>query len=1130
MLTHDLMALGSWTLTLKPNTPQAIKDALFAGDFSHVFFTNDRLPNLDVDLRAVSTYTGILLKRREIDPEGTEQDAPRGLEIGGPGLTFWLGNAQDRRGPVARSLELNHTFPNAIREFIPDSLAEGTLHNPGGPDIVHSVKFAIYREAIEYLCSLKSAEYRVNPDLTVDAGTVAQLYPSATKPILITRKAEGGDPNYRPMNLTSAMVESSREDYVTDSILVAEGEGDAIATGEANLTDIGQGPTPFRDYFGNPVQRTILAAESNTEAPLADLRAMGILAKSAAERIALSLEADQYDIRVGDDEADARAGDYVEVYDPTTPVLVDLSREGRYRGEVIHPRPLRVVSTAAPVTEDMGCYVQDGFGNKLDLSDYFVPEEGSVQIQVGDFSRSIGNTTPAEPINPRVTGDPSVPGLVTKILPWQTAPYQDAEGFTRALMVLTWGIPLNVDGSTIVDGAFYQIRWKRAASTQYQYTAVPWGVNTAQLMEMATGGEYDFDIRGVDGANPPNFGEWAGDVRLIVAPDTIAPSTPAAPTVAGDAMTLQVKHLLGKASGGTFNLERDLRGIVVFADPDPDFVPSDANKLGEIPAGSADLTVQAPAIGDFPIPLGGIRTVKVKAVDNAGNLSAASAGAEVTVPLVGSLNIGEATITDLHVATVSASKLRSGAIETALMDLVGAGQLRAGRDAAPFNYIFLDANGIYSARNGSAKYVGGTPALVYNLATGDLELNGADINAGDIIGATYRTSSGGRRVVIDPTQHFIEFYSGSSGEALPAVITQHFYGTEGTASRGASLILRAPQFSGIRGGELELYAHSANGSLVRQALLRSSSNAGGAFVRVQEGRCLLGSSFSFPNYIELNENDGQIYYKASNAGHVYQITDKIAFEIEHDRVDVWVGMSMNWSPVWLRVAGSVQRLEYDDNADSSDLHGVTRAKLFSWSGGVMVKADLSGAVEARDVGDGVFRAMYASAFTINSDPEIKQDVAPIATPLARLRNMRTGLVEYRHKPEHDPDKPSLRHVKTGILADHADEMVQGAAYLRDGDGKPYPTRMVDLAAYVSLVAAAVVELSDLVDEDRPAGRKIKAVPRRPTKALPSVAALMGVDSPGQLSSADRIGGTPASRPKPREATTPEENIAHARNR
>jgi len=89
-------------------------------------------------------------------------------------------------------------------------------------------------------------------------------------------------------------------------------------------------------------------------------------------------------------------------------------------------------------------------------------------------------------------------------------------------------------------------------------------------------------------------------------------------------------------------------------------------------------------------------------------------------------------------------------------------------------------------------------------------------------------------------------------------------------------------------------------------------------------------------------------------------------------------------------------------------------------------------------------------------------------------------------------------------------------YLRDAAGEPYATRMIDLGAYVSLVAAAVVELADELDLDRPADRKMKVPPRRPVQELPPVEDI----APGEQS---RPAEQAPPRPKPRKIDPSEQD-------
>jgi hypothetical protein len=112
--------------------------------------------------------------------------------------------------------------------------------------------------------------------------------------------------------------------------------------------------------------------------------------------------------------------------------------------------------------------------------------------------------------------------------------------------VLAWNAPLNVDGSTIIDGDHYEIQHAPNPGSVWQNTFVGWGASTGQLVDLSPGVSYDVRIRAVDKSG--NTGAWSATETFVATEDTIAPSTPAAPTVAASRIAVQITHQLGKAS------------------------------------------------------------------------------------------------------------------------------------------------------------------------------------------------------------------------------------------------------------------------------------------------------------------------------------------------------------------------------------------------------------------------------------------------------------------------------------------------------------------------------------------------------------------------------------------------------
>lgn len=235
----------------------------------------------------------------------------------------------------------------------------------------------------------------------------------------------------------------------------------------------------------------------------------------------------------------------------------------------------------------------------------------------------------------------------------------------RAYIDVTWVKPVDTD---LQD---YIIRYS-ATNTNWQYMVVPAedsagaAIQTARIQNLVAGTSYYVAIQSVDFT--ANHSAWANSNNYpqSTPKDTVAPSTPAAPTVAANTMQIQVSHNLKKADGTT-NLEADIAYLEVYASSTTSFTPATANKLGDMQVIAPGVTgTPVTAIQNFSIPAsassGSSQTwyAKVIAVDNAGNKSNASAQSSASVSLTGSTNIADAAITDAKIGTLSANKITAG--------------------------------------------------------------------------------------------------------------------------------------------------------------------------------------------------------------------------------------------------------------------------------------------------------------------------------------------------------------------------------------------------------------------------------------------------------------------------------------
>lgn len=714
-------ALGGWELRLKEDTPKEVLDALTF--YGHIAIVPGRIDPAQYGDNLLSTarYVGVYLGRDQHDD----------YTLKGSGMAFWLGDS-DEKGDVFESAVVltNETFANSISALLPagGAIASGVINSvPGTYTGKH--QWEPPRKSLDYVTDIFNAEYRVNGDGTLDAGTVAQLYGTDPKGLLI-RKDSGADLQRKAFAGRMGMG-TDVEDTTTRVVLLAEGEGSSISTGQADAP-----PTPYKDIHGNPIRITRLVSESDTSSGNATARAQLQLNRFLNPRRSVALSTNEIDVK-----GTFVVGDYLEVYDPENG-FVDPSREAYWKGERVNPVLLRCVEMSWPVLADWTVAFRDIDGNWKDLSPCYVPESGETTIVVGELARGFASVGGGEPVGVRPNlpdstsaGDDSIPAapVFGNI---SSGSYQPADGaWTKSAILLTWSEPLNTDGSTITDGGHYEIRYRVGTyigytvrwgqleayrwgelggntwgasitdpvTTSGEWTVVYVGWDQAQVMvqELTPGIEYEFQIRAVDAAVPAHEGPWSASTFAVASGDLFAPSTPAPPMVASSLISIQVVHTLGKASGGLFNLEPDISYLSVHVGSVNSFQPDDTNQVGKLLATSGMIQAQIAAVGTFPLDDTNSVWVKVIAVDRAGNKSGASAGVQATVQLIDNAHISDLSVSKVTAGMVNAAWILAGSIKTATsgarMEMDGLG-LRA--------YNILGQNTVNVGSDGSATITG----------------------------------------------------------------------------------------------------------------------------------------------------------------------------------------------------------------------------------------------------------------------------------------------------------------------------------------------------------------------------------------------------------------------------------------
>jgi hypothetical protein len=684
-VTEVKQAPGRWELQLKHGTPRAIIDALTP--FGHIAVSPGR-----IDIEAVGD--NLLRQARYVGVYRGGKVAGEEFSLEGSGVPFWLGD-EDGKGPIIESVSASAaTFAQTINLLLPAAIEAGTIYSvPGSGTLNHTFQWQTAKSALNFAANAFATptvpvSWRVNGDCTLDAGPDSSLFNLNPTAILVRKDAvlrtgRGADVTGISGDL---QLETMFSDYTTKVIVLGAGEGEATIAASASLA---ASAVLYTDMHGNPVSFTRLVDDLDQDGEtIAPALAASLLSRFDSFTQGATLSSDDYDVR-----GDFSVGDHVAAFDPDIG-FVDYSHEMYYEGIPINPVFLQVQGMTWPIPEGFTVGFRTMDGTWYDLTDYYKPTSGQTLIDVGD--NPSGLTSLGFDIDrARIVADASVPA--TPVFgTFYSSNYLNTAGDTRSQILVTWTEPDNADGSTIIDGDHYEIRYRPNITAPYPATwgevaqdtwaelftwmqprvppftsdewhvaEAPFDVEQLMVLELFPSVIYEFQIRAVDGANPPNKSAWSASQALAAARDTLPPAQPAAPVVAGSRLSLQVIHYLGRSDGGTFNLDRDTQWLEIHVAGDPFFFPEDATLAGRVSV-SAALAAQTPVVATVLVEETFTRYVRVVAVDREGNRSSASDTATATAELIDDAHISDLTVSKVTAGIISADWLNAGRITTAL--------------------------------------------------------------------------------------------------------------------------------------------------------------------------------------------------------------------------------------------------------------------------------------------------------------------------------------------------------------------------------------------------------------------------------------------------------------------------------
>lgn len=422
MITEHLMRPGSGGVRFTPDFPVSKSDAIRA--------------LVDENAGAAAVGASLVITPVRVDPTSIGDTAtldaalytgpivarPSRLSLEVVGVSSWLDTYFDTA--IIRS---SGTPAQWVGDLLTNGLTAGTVTAAGLSNVSRTfpAHSATRRECLDAWAGLAGAEYRVNPDLTVDVAEADTLFVSPPT-VVVTKRNEGPDGAFRGVDgsLLDQALTQLGPNIATKAVALAEGEGAAIAKGTATRSVNLKTPAG-----GTPSLITVLSAPSEESAN----------ANTLASNF-LNLQGMRRQVNVGSRTYGlprfVSPGDEVYVWDPEAG-LFDTSNQIQFRGETIFPILVRLLSYTWPIESGMGVYVRSNAASPtyIDVTDWVEWENGSeTWWTVGDWNPpSYGSTNRHAPeIEQRVAGT----GQVS-----QSGTFSGTTNGTTSALVVTHGLP-----------------------------------------------------------------------------------------------------------------------------------------------------------------------------------------------------------------------------------------------------------------------------------------------------------------------------------------------------------------------------------------------------------------------------------------------------------------------------------------------------------------------------------------------------------------------------------------------------------------------------------------------------------------------------------------------------------------
>jgi|TARA_B100000902_G_scaffold47553_1_gene54774 hypothetical protein len=748
-VTEKLMAPGQFNLTLdKSITPNTIINQLDAwGQIVIVPADINVQEYSDATLLSSASYVGIVYSL-----ELGEEDS---VNVFGQGLAAYLGDSDTRGMPISETggnagvrSYISSTLTNVLdhtgtpKGLLRDeagnqgAIRKGTITEPSGTYTgKHYTESAM--KAIKYVCQDLGVEFKISTSGYLDAGPVGTIFSghSSDPTSIIVRDASGKDPNIDGVATTSLLAQYDASEFVSQVELIASKYG-----AEANIGNATASSIPYKDIFGSDLKRVQYISDPQTQGTSKATRASAYLNELNTIKKTLNVSLEEYDI-----SGDFVVGDKIFIYDPDIGFVdtnADKTLDGRselfevvYQGQVLNPTKIRILGVTWPIKLGYGVFYRDKDGNYTELTDYCVWEDGDVQLEIGDVAPTIGESLGFSGYTVDQTGSPdkSIPGQPTDSngnvgLNTISGSYSDGNGISKSFIKVTWNQPLNSDGSSITDGAYYRLRYRVVQDTdgnniidssdtqvsEYIYSTVDFDTREFIIYDLSPNTYYEIGVQAIDISGFDSAFSTVSSIQT--SSDAGAPNKPDGfATIASNPLRVQFIHNLGQAKNDAgnavspvvdFTLAKDLDHLNIYASTTQGFslnynsttnkVTNSGFKIGELKATSSHIQNGIAAVGYIDLDNASTHYFRLTAVDSSGNESEPSDEQTGSAELINTSHIANlavtnavianAAITDAKVADLSAGKITAGTISGQTIILNASGDTGSDSDIRSSNY------------------------------------------------------------------------------------------------------------------------------------------------------------------------------------------------------------------------------------------------------------------------------------------------------------------------------------------------------------------------------------------------------------------------------------------------------------